>query len=50
MRSTRHGRRARLVDLDRPPANTTYDYRLVATNADGTTIGAVESFTTGPGA
>jgi 6-phosphogluconolactonase (cycloisomerase 2 family) len=29
--------------------DTTYVYRLVATNADGTTAGAVESFTTGPG-
>jgi len=28
---------------------TTYRYRIVATNADGTATGAVGSFTTGPG-
>jgi hypothetical protein len=30
-------------------SNTTYLYRVVATNASGTTSGAVMSFTTGPG-
>jgi hypothetical protein len=29
--------------------NTTYRYRLVATNANGTTTGVVRSFTTGTG-
>jgi len=44
------GQQAITLPLAGLSPNTTYLYRLVASNADGTGTGAVASFTTGPGA